>query len=89
MCNETVIEKFASTPEGREHLDREEARLNAELAAMSELRAAAVKYAAARKAFEEKQFDWDLCRAASIATDRLHDTARQVAELEDQCNSEP
>ena len=87
--NESVIERFASTPEGRELLDREEARLNAELAAVSELRASAVKYAAARKKFDVSPFDWDLCRTASKSIDRLHAAARRVAELEDQCNSEP
>ena len=80
--HESVIEQFAATPEGREHLDREEARLNAELAAVSELRAAAVEWWKAEKSLGEC-FNRERIATAWRAMDRLQATAGRLAELED------
>lgn len=78
--NESVIERFAATPEGREHLEREEARLNAELAAVSELRAAAVAW---WRGLKDDTTDDD----AAEQEDNLVEAAGRLAELEEQCRS--
>ena len=73
--NESVIERFASTPEGRELLDLEEARLNAELAAVSDLRAAAVEWWRLLNDETSGAKAWD-------AKQRIYEAAGRLAELE-------
>ena len=77
----TAIERFVSTPEGKALLAEAEDRLAEELAAVSELRAAAVEWY--RRLHDRNGFDefWD-------AEDRLEEAAGRLAELEEQCNSE-
>ena len=93
MCTESVIEQFAATPEGREHLDREEERLNAELAAVSELRAAAVAWYRVEQALHQKRCNksnptWsDVTndyKDSVAASQRVFDAAQRLAELEEQ-----
>ena len=79
--SESVIERFASTPEGEAMLAEAEDRLSSEWAAMSELRAAAVRWW--RGLHDDSTTDEML-----TAEDRLEEAAKAVAELEETCSSE-
>ena len=91
--NESVIERFASTPEGRELLEREEARLNAEIE-LADFQHSIQRNEARQEVCEAAVEWWRLLNdetAGATAWDAkqcLYEAAGRLAELEEQCNSE-
>jgi len=87
--NESVIEQFAATPEGREHLEREEARLDVEIEVADFERR--LQQEEARQQVCDAAVEWwrglhEDCtdNAAWVREDRLVEAAGRLAELEEQ-----